>query len=171
MTERSKKRGVSIYTAAAAAENPNITKLTDEQKIPLALVSEPIGKGMATKVLVADAGGFGLKHVWLKPNFPLPRHSHAPGDCLYYVIAGELRMGNQLLRGGDSFLVPSGAPYQYTAGPEGVEVLEIRYRCTEVDMTVLEDPERYRQRAYDALDANRAVWAEAVVPPTFATAP
>lgn len=71
--------------------------------------------------------GMSLVHAWFGPGFPLFRHSHPKyGDCLYYVVAGEAHLGNRVLKAGDGFFVPNGAPYRYTAGPDGVEVLEFR---------------------------------------------
>ena len=40
--------------------------------------------------------GFGLTHVWFKEGYALPLHSH-DCDCLYYVIAGSLKMGTEEL--------------------------------------------------------------------------
>lgn len=71
--------------------------------------------------------GMSLAHVWFGPNLPLFRHSHpAYGDCLYYVLKGEAHLGSQVLGPGDGFFVPNGMPYKYSAGPDGVEVLEFR---------------------------------------------
>jgi hypothetical protein len=68
-----------------------------------------------------------LVHVWFGADMEVVRHAHpADGDCLYYVLAGELTMGSRVLRAGDGFLVPNGSPYTYRAGPDGVEVLEFR---------------------------------------------
>ena len=68
-----------------------------------------------------------LAHVWFGANFPLFRHSHpALGDCLYYVVAGEITMGKRRLGPGSTFFIPNGQPYKYTAGPAGVELLEFR---------------------------------------------
>jgi quercetin dioxygenase-like cupin family protein len=69
--------------------------------------------------------GMSLVRAWFGPHYVLPRHTH-DGDCLYYVVAGSLKMGAQELQAGDGFFVPSDAPYAYEAGPEGVEVLEFR---------------------------------------------
>ena len=81
--------------------------------------------GDEIKVLT-DQPGFGLTHVWFKPGYQLPLHSH-DADCMYYVIAGSLRLGTQQLGPRDSFFVPADVPYTYTPGPDGVEVLEIRH--------------------------------------------
>jgi PAS domain S-box-containing protein len=61
---------------------------------------------------------------------------------MYYVISGEAHMGNQVLRAGDSFFVPADAPYVYTAGPDGVEVLEIRHNVAQFDMKIPRRPRR-----------------------------
>ena len=85
--------------------------------------------GASTTALFAQrtANGMSLIHVWFGPNFPLFRHSHPRyGDCLYYVVAGEITMGKRRLGPGSGFFVPNGMPYKYTAGPEGVELLEFR---------------------------------------------
>jgi len=71
--------------------------------------------------------GMSLVHVWFGPNFPLFRHSHpAYGDCLYYIISGELIMGERHLKAGAGMFVPNGHPYRFKAGPAGVELLEFR---------------------------------------------
>jgi quercetin dioxygenase-like cupin family protein len=75
----------------------------------------------------AGPGAMSLVHVWFGAGMDLVRHAHpAEGDCLYYILAGELTMGSRVLRAGDGFLVPNGSPYAYRAGPDGVEVLEFR---------------------------------------------
>ena len=88
-----------------------------------------LGPGVATTLLFSQPGpnGMMLAHVWFGANFPLFRHSHPKfGDCLYYVIAGEILVGKRRLGSGSGFFVPNGMPYKYTAGPAGVELLEFR---------------------------------------------
>jgi quercetin dioxygenase-like cupin family protein len=76
-----------------------------------------------------ETNGFSLAHAWFKKNFPLPPHSH-DCDCVYYVVSGELVFGKgiakQVLRAGDGLYIPAGVMYGYTAGPDGVEILEFR---------------------------------------------
>ena len=85
--------------------------------------------GASSTVLFSQKGpgGMSLVHVWFGAHFPLFRHSHpAYGDCLYYVVAGEILLGKRRLGPGSGFFVPNGQPYKYTAGPAGVELLEFR---------------------------------------------
>jgi len=88
-----------------------------------------ISPGTSTTTLFAQKrrGGMSLMHSWFGPNFPLFRHSHPRlGDCLYFVLAGEILLGSRRLGAGSRFFVPNGQPYKYIAGPEGAEVLEFR---------------------------------------------
>ena len=85
--------------------------------------------GTTTTPLFDQPGpnGMSLAHIWFGPNFPLFRHSHPGlGDCLYYVVAGEIVMGKRRLAAGSTFFLPNGQPYRYTAGAAGVELLEFR---------------------------------------------
>ena len=102
-------------------ETPAREKLVDMLKA--------IGPGVSTTMLFSQPGpnGMSLAHVWFGADFPLFRHSHPRfGDCLYYVIAGEIIVGRRRLGPGSGFFVPNGMPYKYTAGPAGVELLEFR---------------------------------------------
>lgn len=85
--------------------------------------------GTSTTMLFSQStpGGMNLVHNWFGPNFPLFRHSHAAyGDCLYYIIAGELLMGSRRLGPGSGMFAPNYHAYRFTAGPAGVELLEFR---------------------------------------------
>jgi quercetin dioxygenase-like cupin family protein len=169
------RKGVKIYRASKRVdlqksgfmETPTMTPKTQ------AALGQAVGAGASagadTNVLVRQSpeeGGFSLVHCWFKPEYPLPRHSH-DADCLYYVISGELRMGNQVLRAGDSFFVPADAPYAYTAGPDGVEVLEIRHDVDQFDMKITDAPSARWQAFADATAANRDRWTAATTSPTF----
>jgi mannose-6-phosphate isomerase-like protein (cupin superfamily) len=168
VSARQSKHKISIHLAADARDSTesDFFQLTEEQLAPLLLAGEALAAGSKTTELVRDAAGFSLVHVWWKPNFPLPQHSHND-DCLYYVISGSAIMGHRTLRAGDSFLVTADTPYQYTAGPEGAEVLEIRFRAEHIDMTCYGSPESYAKKAADALETNREIWENAKISPTF----
>ncbi len=90
-----------------------------------------VSDGYSSRVLFesADTNGFSLIYAWFKGNFPLTAHLHN-ADCLYFVIGGELTLGkgvaSEIVGVGDGFFVPAGQMYGYTAGPEGVEILEFR---------------------------------------------
>jgi len=76
--------------------------------------------------VMVNMPGFSLTRVWFKPGYALPLHSH-DADCLYYIVAGNIRLGTEELGPRDSFFVPTDVPYTYKIGPEGVELLEFRH--------------------------------------------
>ena len=82
-------------------------------------------EGNVVKTLFSKPG-FSLTHAWFKSGFPLPLHTHNT-DCLYYIVAGTLQLGNETLGAGDGFFVGKDKAYRYTPGPQGVEVLEFRH--------------------------------------------
>lgn len=90
-----------------------------------ALIDAGMLDGSKLRVLYRRPGGFSLSYAWFKSGFPLPLHSHST-PCLYFVVAGSLRIGTQVLGKGDGFYLDSNTPYIYEPGPEGVEVLEFR---------------------------------------------
>lgn len=116
--------------------------------------------GHLVKVLFQQGGDDGMSLVWswFGPGYTLPRHSH-DADCLYYVVAGEARLGNRTVPAGGGFFVPSGAPYAYTAGPEGIQILEFR-GVSSFDMQITESLPRW-DRIVETVRANKDAWAEA----------
>jgi hypothetical protein len=101
--------------------------------------------------------GMSLVWSWFGPGFTLPRHSHS-ADCLYYVVAGEARLGNRVVPAGSGFFVPDGAPYAYTAGPEGIQILEFR-GVSHFDMKITESLPRW-DKIVEGAQANQERWAE-----------
>jgi mannose-6-phosphate isomerase-like protein (cupin superfamily) len=171
MSATERKRGISIYRAAEAVDLAETDFMLSPQSPDgsARTISETVGAdaaaGAQLKVLVRDAGGFSLLYIWFKANYPLPRHSHNV-DCMYYVISGSAIMGNQTLRPGDSFFVPAGAPYQYSAGPDGVEVLEIRYGTKQFDIQLVGNRDLFRTMA-ETMAENRERWLHEPTSPTF----
>ena len=110
-------RQMKIYRAADAPG------LVESGCMPMAPMSEEQAEGIKRlvdagyiegdeiKVLV-DMPGFALTHAWLKKDYPLMRHSH-DSDCMYYIVAGTLRMGKEELGPMDSFFVPAGTASSY----------------------------------------------------------
>jgi quercetin dioxygenase-like cupin family protein len=166
-----RKRGIKIYRGTDAVGLMETDFMTSGESSAEGIsgsvrAGAACGSGSDVKVLVRDAEGFSLVHVWFKANYPLPRHSHN-ADCMYYVISGRAMMGNQTLWPGDSFFVPADAPYQYLAGPEGVEILEVRHGAKQFDIK-MSDTSADRWRALAAAnDANHEQWAETETSPTF----
>lgn len=68
------------------------------------MVEAGAGDGSELRVLV-DMPGFSVIQIWFKRDFPLMLHSH-DADCLYYILAGSIRLGHEKLGTGDSFLCP-----------------------------------------------------------------
>ena len=176
MAVTEKRHGVTIYRASDAIDLAETDFMTPAEVSGVVsrgvgeITQAGVGAGAEVKVLVRDAGGFSLVYLWFKENYPLPRHSHNV-DCMYYVISGSAVMGKQALRAGDSFFVPAGAPYQYNAGPEGVEVLEVRYGVEQFDIKLSEaTPARWKAIA-EVVRANGDRWAAAATSPTFAANP
>ncbi|MFI5047469.1 MAG: cupin domain-containing protein [Acidimicrobiia bacterium] len=137
--DRASKRGITVYRAEDGvglfeSGTMAVPHFDPEDQAVLA-ADGPRSKntllGDHNSVLFRGPGddGFSLVKAWFAPGFVLPRHSH-DGDCLYYVEAGSVTMGSQVLQAGDGFFVPDGAPYAYEAGPDGVTVLEFRTRTS-----------------------------------------
>jgi quercetin dioxygenase-like cupin family protein len=174
-TNGKKKRGMTIYRAADA------TDLIECGFMSMPTMSEGaaagfgealasgLGSGGEVKVLCRqndEEGGFSLIRLWFKPEYPLPRHSH-DADCMYYVLSGTAVMGRQTLKAGDAFFIPDGAPYQYHAGPEGVEVLEIRHGCDHFGMKIPDASSEHWAAMKATAEANRERWEADGVSPTM----
>jgi len=122
---------LDLSRAADGFDYSDLVTTHEEQDVrdAIAEMARAIAPGSAVTPLFAQRtpDGMSLVHAWFGPNFPLFRHSHPKyGDCLYYIVAGSIVMGSRVLKAGDGFFVPNGAPYKYQAGPDGVEVLEFR---------------------------------------------
>lgn len=174
-TKATKKRGISIYRAQDAVPLQDTDFMTAPEMTPEtaqafgASVTGGLSSGALVDVLVrqADAeGGFSLVRLWFKPHYPLVRHTH-DADCLYYVLSGAAVMGNRTLRTGDAFFVPADAPYRYTAGPDGVEVLEIRHGVSQFNMVVPDEPPGRWRAMEEAAAANGAGWSAMATSPTM----
>ena len=155
---------VSRFQIFRAAEAQNMEEhmptegLTEVDLAGIArATAEGAGEGGFARLLFADpVSGLSVGYVWFKPNFVLPRHSHN-ADCAYYVISGEAHLGTEVLRAGDGFFIPAGANYQYSAGPEGVEVLEFR-TAARFDMRLSGNSEAAWRRIAENAMANHQRW-------------
>jgi hypothetical protein len=74
-------------------------------------------------------------------------------------VAGEAHLGNRVVPAGGGFFVPANAPYAYTAGPEGIQILEFR-NVSAFDMQITENLPRW-DRIVEVVQANKDTWQEA----------
>ena len=176
MSTKTQKKGISLFRAKDAVDLMETGLMSMPEMSPQTAASfgdnlaAGLGAGAQTKVLLQqnmEEGGFSLVTLWFKPGFPLPRHTHNV-DCLYYVISGSAIMGNQTLRAGDGFFVPEDAPYQYSAGPDGVEVLEIRHGVEQFDMKIPDARPEVVKAARETAQERRDEWEQMQVSPTMA---
>jgi hypothetical protein len=72
------------------------------------------------------------------------------------------------LRQGDGFFIPAGAPYAYDAGPDGVELLEIRHNVEQFDLQLLESSTTKWTAMADTIASHRDAWAADAISPTLA---
>jgi hypothetical protein len=112
--------------------------------------------------LLFNIPGFSLVHAWFKKDYPLLLHSHN-ADCLYYIVAGTLRLGTEELGRGDGFFVPAGARYKYRPGPDGVEVLEFRH-ATRFDIQNHSKGKAFYEQALQTVTSNLGGWRNAKRP-------
>jgi hypothetical protein len=108
--------------------------------------------------LLFEMPGLSLSHAWFKSGFPLPRHSHNV-DCLYFILAGSLRIGTEDLAAGDGFFVGADVPYAYVPGPDGVEVLEFR-TANSFDIRLLANNAAFWKKAVENAKAKHDAWPE-----------
>jgi quercetin dioxygenase-like cupin family protein len=145
------QRGLRVFRRADAVDLADTTLMSRPVMDPVpdreVLAEVAATSGYINKVLFGDPehGGMSLIRLWYAPHYALPRHVHDV-DCLYYVVAGEAHLGKQVVAAGDGFFVPANAPYAYSAGPEGVEVLEFR-ATSKFGIRVVEKPGRWAQLA------------------------
>jgi hypothetical protein len=161
------KQGFKIFRAAEAPSLEEACCLTLAPFAPEAmsafmkLLDSGFRDGEEIRVLV-NIPGFSLTHIWFKKDFPLPLHSH-DADCLYYVVAGSLKLGTQVLGPRDCFFVPTDAPYSYRPGPDGVELLEFRHK-THFNYVNHVHGEGFWSKAIDTVKTNRESWKTEKMP-------
>jgi hypothetical protein len=151
-------KGLAFFAAATAPsleEDGIMTPAVLSSEVVEAIDFTPFATGSRVKVLF-KGDGMSLVLAWFGAGFRLPRHSHS-ASCLYYVVSGSLLMGARTVTAGDGFFVRAEQPYTYTAGPEGVEVLEFR-SATSFDMTILDQTALAWAPLADIAIANHDRW-------------
>jgi len=113
-------------------------------------------------------GGLSVVYLFFKPNFPLFRHMHDV-NSLYVVVSGSAVgfMGDETLLPGDCFAISAHTPYYYTAGPEGVEVLEIFRDADTVTVIYTDNPDGRLEEAQEAVRANADAWGKITSGPLY----
>jgi hypothetical protein len=134
-----------------------------EQEGMAAMMEAGMLEGSHLKLLYKRPG-MSLTYVWFKSGFPLPLHSHS-ADCLYFIVAGSLRIGSEELGPGDGFFLGTDVPYAYVPGDDGVEVLEFR-TSDNFDFRSLGKTGAYWEKAVANLLAARDHWPEETAPPS-----
>lgn len=169
--DRAQKR-IEFFHARAATPVGNDTMVTGEPneaaRTGLArLAGLNVGRGIGdlSVVLFREPGkqGMSLIYLWFKSGYVLPPHSH-DGDCLYYVLAGELHMGSHVLRKGDGMRIPAHQVYTYEAGPEGVEVLEFR-SATHFEIAMKGTGANW-DRVAKVFGERAGLWQDETIPPS-----
>lgn len=154
-------RGLTFFAAASAPsleEDGIMTPAVLAREVVDTIDFAPFATGSRVTVLYKGEG-MSLVFAWFGAGYRLPRHSHS-ANCLYYVASGSLVMGARTVSAGDGFFVRAEQPYAYTAGPEGVEVLEFR-SATSFDMTILDQTTQAWAALADIAVANQDRWAAA----------
>ena len=152
----------AIFRAKDAQPEEEMTVMSYEQPSPAVAAAAARMKDAGYEAgsrlrLLFEMPGMSLVQVWFKSEFPLPRHSHN-ADCLYYIVAGSLRIGQEELGPGDGFFVGSDVPYAYTPGPEGVEVLEFR-TSNAFNIRVLANNPLFWDKAVETVRKQQSAWA------------
>ena len=169
------QRGVRIHRAAEAPElhesgvaTSDFGAHTDLRDVATALASSECSNSRLLVHQSRDEGGLSIVYLFFKPNFPLFRHQHDV-DSLYVVVSGSAVdfMGEETLRPGDCFSVKAGTPYWYTAGPEGVEVLEMFRDSDTVTVIYADNPDGRLEEAQAAVRDNADAWKNITAGPLY----
>ncbi|MDA8046087.1 MAG: cupin domain-containing protein [Actinomycetota bacterium] len=175
--ERQATVGVQVHRAATAPELHQSGVSTSDfganehlREVATRLASSECSM---TRLLVhqrPEEGGLSVVYLYFKPGFPLFRHKHDV-DTLYVVVSGSAVdfMGrDEVLRPGDCFTVQAGTPYFYTAGPDGVEVLEILRDSEQVRVIYVDDADGRLEEAEAAVREHAAEWQQITSGPLLA---
>jgi hypothetical protein len=173
MMEMQSKRRMEIFRAADAVDNGGPQGMrgqsigaSDTMAKMKCLQEVGILDGSVSSLLYRQENGFSLIHLWIKPHYPLPRHSH-DSDCLYYVVSGSIVLGSETLRASDGFFVPADANYVYVGGPEGAEIIEIRHGANSIVTAFPPISDTRRDKDRELIAANHAAWLAMTTAPTF----
>lgn len=161
MASEAEKPRFAVFRGRDARPDSEVGLMTYEEFTPVAADglrrAQEVGfdEGHHLRVLFS-APGFSLIHLWFKSAFPLPRHVHNV-DCLYFILGGSLRFGQEELEAGDGFFVGSDVPYHYTPGPAGVDLLEFR-ASSAFNIRVLANNPAFWDHAVETIRSHHSAW-------------
>jgi mannose-6-phosphate isomerase-like protein (cupin superfamily) len=158
--KQSKRPEFAIFRRSEAPSLAKSGAMSKDGVMPEAV--EPLQQmqaGTETRYLFGGAG-LSLVYVWFKSNYPVALHAHN-ADCVYYITNGSIRFGTQDLGVGDGFFVPAGMHYTYTAGAEGVEVLECRSAETyDIQISTTRTNKAYWDKISTTIAQESGKWAD-----------
>jgi quercetin dioxygenase-like cupin family protein len=169
------REGIRVYRAASApalhesgATKNDFGPNTELMETATKLASSDCSINKLMLHQSRDEGGLSIVYLFFKPNFPLFRHAHDV-DSLYIVISGSVVdfMGEEQLRPGDIWSVKAGTSYWYTAGPDGVEVLELFRDADTATIIYTENPPERLRQAEEAVQVNEGAWKQITEGPLF----
>jgi quercetin dioxygenase-like cupin family protein len=82
-------------------------------------------QGARRRFLAQGDSGFFAQVVEMPPGFEAPAHSHSHAE-VFMVLGGSCTMNGEAMGPQDMTVVPAGAMYGFTAGPEGLRFLVVR---------------------------------------------
>lgn len=167
MTEGAKRK-IEIFRFPGEALGPELMPIEGwDDKTTAAVAELPhILEGEEVRCLYRqpETDGPSVTYAWFKSGHILPRHRH-DADCIYVVIAGEIRMGATVLRKGDGMFVPADSGYTFEAGPDGVEFVEFRTK-SKFSFFFANNDDAHWQRMKD-IDREKAdIWVNETVRPS-----
>jgi mannose-6-phosphate isomerase-like protein (cupin superfamily) len=173
-TSETGRKGVEVYRAADAPslDESGATKFDfGDNDYLMEMAVKLAGSDCSVSKLLYhnDAeGGLAIAYLFFKPNYPLFRHAHDV-DTLYVVISGSVVdfMGDETLRPGDIWAVKKGNSYWYSAGPDGVEVLEMFQAAGTTTIIMTENPPERLEQAQAAVRDNEQAWRQIPEGPLF----
>lgn len=143
-----------------------LAPMSEVEATGLAALNEAGMNGGGIKVLYKRPG-MCVSYAWLKSGFLLPLHSH-DSDCLYFVVAGSLKLGNEELGPGDGFFVGPDVPYSYVPGEGGLEIIEFR-KTERFDYKSQAKNPGYWEKALASMIAASTNWDRETAPPSGMT--
>jgi len=111
---------VRVYRFDEAEWHVPVAEGTDPQA-----AAEAGRKGTRRRFLAQGDNGFYAQVVEMPPGFEAPAHSHSHAE-VFMVLEGSCTMNGDPMGPQDMTVVPAGASYGFTAGPEGLRFLVVR---------------------------------------------